>query len=160
MPNMKYASERDAKATLATYWTSASLPVDPVKIARDMGVRVVLAQLGEDISGMIVKRPDEDATIYVDVDDSPKRQRFTVAHELGHYVERADDRGQLSYVDRRGGPWSLRELYANEFAGHLLMPADAFTRQWAEQRSLVSVANHFGVSQDAAEVRRRRLGLQ
>lgn len=157
--NMKEASQRDAQDTLRQYWPRGVFPVDPVAIAIAMGLRVYSAQLGTDISGMIVREVDSDAEIWVDVDDSPTRQRFTVAHELGHYVERGGQAGAVNYVDRRGGPFTLRELYANEFAGNLLMPEEEVERMWKQTQSRVKLANYFGVSQDALGVRLRRLGL-
>jgi len=157
--NMKVAAERDAADILKRYWRTGSLPVDPVAIARRLDVNVYSAQLGEDVSGMLIKNVDEDPAIYVDVDDSLPRQRFTVAHEIGHFVDRGIGASTMNYVDRRGGPFTLRELYANEFAGHLLMPAGAVVRLHEANWSAWELADHFGVSQEAIGIRLRRLNL-
>ena len=59
-------------------------PVDPVRIAREMGLKVVFATFGGEqaaVSGFY--DCDEDA-IFVNQEEYPLRQTFTVAHELGH----------------------------------------------------------------------------
>src|SRR5689334_577433 len=62
------------------------MPVDPVKLANELGVKVYNAKFGEgDISGLLAIRNTSPA-IYVAADDKPARKRFTVAHELGHFV--------------------------------------------------------------------------
>lgn len=55
---------------------------------------------------------------------STTRQRFTVAHELGHYFVHQHtfvDTGDIMYRDVQ---WDISELQANQFAGELLMPVD------------------------------------
>src|SRR4051812_41882918 len=70
-------------------------PVDLMEVARKLGIRIEFAELGEDCSGMLV-RGDEGAVIGVHYAHHPNRQRFTIAHELGHY--RLHTGG--TYVDR------------------------------------------------------------
>lgn len=156
--NMKESAQRDAARILQRYWSPTRFPVDPVAIAGALGLEVYVGQLGTDVSGMLIKKRDEDPVIYVDVDDSPRRQRFTVAHEIGHFVERSEE-PTINYVDRRGGPFTLREFYANEFAGHLLMPAAQVHRLQDLGWSDMEMADHFGVSGDALGTRLRRLAL-
>ncbi|MHC9941634.1 ImmA/IrrE family metallo-endopeptidase [Corynebacterium diphtheriae] len=59
------------------------------------------------------------------------RQRFTLAHEIGHLVER-EHLGkdvEYSFIDyRNNGKCDLHEFYADEFAGSLLMPAREFSK--------------------------------
>src|SRR5690606_21904859 len=62
------------------------MAVDPVRLANSLGVRVYNAKFGEPgISGLLAKRGDT-ATIYVERDDPPVRKRFTIAHEIGHFL--------------------------------------------------------------------------
>jgi len=158
MTTKKEAAARDAAAILRRHWAGRGFPVDPVAIARDLGLGVLVGQLGPNVSGMLIKEQDEDPVVYVDVDDAPRRQRFTVAHEIGHYVERSSA-PTMSYVDRRGGPFTLREFYANEFAGHLLMPADEVLRLQSQGWTDFELSEYFGVSPDAMGTRLRRLAL-
>ena len=159
--NIKQESAAAARGVLDAYWPKQYFPVDPVGIARDLGVKVFSAQLGSNVSGLLSKRPNEEAEIYVDIDDSLVRQRFTVAHELGHYLERTlDDKDHVSFVDRRDGSFNLHEFFANEFAGNLLMPADEVKRVNKSKRSIAELAAYFGVSVEAANVRLRKLDLK
>ena len=54
------------------------------------GIRVLhTPDLPNGVHGMIVQEGENTpARIYVNSNDSPERQRFTLAHEIGHYVER------------------------------------------------------------------------
>ena len=158
-----------ADEVLTEHWSLGTVPVDPVRIARLMGVEVFSAQLGNDVFGMIFGEP-EGAQIYIDVDQPPNRYRFTAAHELGHYVEHTqliEDQqwiertgGDMEYVDRRtdadrGRP---EEVFANQFAGALLMPASAVRRFERQNLNAVTMASRFGVSLDALKYRRLLLG--
>ncbi len=78
---------------------------------------------------MLVKRRGEDPEIYVHASDSLNRQRFTCAHELGHYVKRsAMGDEEWEYVEHRALLASQgtdpEEVYANKFAAGLLMSED------------------------------------
>jgi Zn-dependent peptidase ImmA (M78 family) len=114
---------------------------------------------------MLVKRPGEDPAIYVNAGDHEHRQRFSCAHELGHYFLRAaaeaDD--SFGYIDRRSELASRgtnkAEIYANQFAAELLMPRSGVTRL-ATQMSDASLAGTFGVSVDALRYRLENLGLR
>src|SRR5690242_8059995 len=102
------SAEEDARELLRTAWAPASgegdipLPVDPFAIAQALGIKAFSAPLDQGVSGMLVKRAGEDAEIYVHAADSPNRQRFTCAHELGHYVRRvAAEDTEWEYVEHR-----------------------------------------------------------
>lgn len=90
--------------------------------------------------------------------------RFTVAHELGHYVchRHLEDLWLPASSERDEPPWMRRE--ANEFASELLMPApearrvawEALSRREDPVRAL---ARAFEVSLRAAGIRVRELGF-
>ncbi len=87
--------------------------------------------LGDNISGYIEK--DSDAgkfIIVINKNHTPLRQRFTLAHELGHYYIHKDKlEGQHTDVTlfRDANEDSLGiEYAANDFAAELLIPAEAF----------------------------------
>src|SRR3954467_13303562 len=130
--------ERDAQALLNTVWCPGGdmppLPVDPIFIAQQLGIGVYIATLSEGVSGMLVKRPGQDPQIHLQSSDSRNRQRFTCAHELGHYVAAEGKAETLEYVEHRALLASQGtkpdEIYANKFAAALLMPADAVRARW------------------------------
>lgn len=135
-------------------------PVDVYAIARQLHIDVFLTAFtqedGEDVAGSI-EIEDGIPVIYVKNGDSPKRQRFTIAHELGHLCN-----GHLSDSDkiidnaecRRSSEWNPREQQANQFAAELLMPAK-FLEQAIKSgiKDCYSLALLFNVSQPAMAYR-------
>lgn len=148
---------RDAERLLETVWSLGAdqppTPVDPVYIAQQLGLEVFRTNLGPGVAGLLVKRAGEDPEIHVNASDSRNRQRFTCAHELGHYIDRAGmDDESWEFVDRRDALASTgrspREVYANGFAANLLMPA-ALIRRMARSHEPAIMAYEFGVSVEA-----------
>ena len=78
--------ERQASQVLHDAGFDGELPVDPIEIAKTMGLSVHLAKFSDENTAGILRIDGENASIFVRSTDSPNRQRFTVAHELGHYV--------------------------------------------------------------------------
>src|SRR3954447_5692705 len=104
-----------------------SAPVDVEDIARRAGVRVVRGHFDDALSGLIMEF-EGGAAIAVNDLQSEARQRFTIGHELGHYLLAHHD---LFHIDlgpsaEHGTPpgydWR-HERAANDFAAELLMPA-------------------------------------
>jgi Zn-dependent peptidase ImmA (M78 family) len=156
---LRTAARRLASETLDTYWIEGTLPVDPVSLARRMGIEVYRAQLGNDVFGMLVGT-EGGAAMYLDSDQPEKRYRFTAAHEVGHYVDRAVDASMdVSFIDRRSesGRGTATEIFANEFAGSLLMPEGAFRAAVASGLDNFRLAERFDVSLGAAAYRRQVL---
>jgi len=96
---------------------------------------------------------------------SPERDRFTVAHELGHYVLHylwAKKKNPLvsdQVVAFRRGSERI-EWEANWFAAAFLMPEATFRAVFAEEAGNIrTIADKFNVSMAAAEVRAKGLGL-
>ncbi|MDX6690174.1 MAG: hypothetical protein QOG15_1631 [Solirubrobacteraceae bacterium] len=154
--------ERDAVGLLRASWApdfpDLPAPVDPIYIARGLGIEVFVGVLDEGVSGMLVKRPGLDPVIYLNRLESQNRQRFTCAHEIGHYVKRASrDDESFEYVDARGPSASQGsdpdEIYANGFAAALLMPREAVDRLVKQGVTVGEMAYRFGVSLEAMNYR-------
>ena len=62
-----------------------SAPVHLDRIARDLGVKIQYVDLGEDCSGVLVRSGNR-AVIGVNEDHHSNRQRFSIAHEIAHFV--------------------------------------------------------------------------
>jgi Zn-dependent peptidase ImmA (M78 family) len=138
----------------------SSLPVDPFFICAELGIDVHIVKMPDDVSGMIVKSPHEDAKIFIAASDSAGRQRFTCAHELGHFIDRIDvaHDNDFSFRDlRSGGKYDLHEFFADEFAGALLMPAVDVDHFRQCGFSATEMAVKFGVSPTAVVKRLNRL---
>nr|WP_201470986.1 ImmA/IrrE family metallo-endopeptidase [Microbacterium hydrocarbonoxydans] len=154
-------ARNDADATATVYWQDGRVPVDPVRIARDMGIQVFSAQLGDDVYGMI-NGTDSGVEIYVDQDNPEVRQRFTIAHEIGHFVANASSLdGEVNFVERRSdsGAGTSDEIHANEFAASLLMPEQQVRVAHEGSRDVFRLAQMFDVSVPAMRWRLRHLEL-
>jgi Zn-dependent peptidase ImmA (M78 family) len=154
---------REAERILATVW-GKRFPVDPVQIAHRLGIDVREAPLSENVSGALVKKLGQDPTILLNATDHPNRQRFTCAHELGHFVTREEAPDAYEYVDLRDTVWSAagtnsEEVFANQFAANLLMPADELRRLQQDGYTPTQMAVYFGVSQDSIHFRLQNLRL-
>jgi Zn-dependent peptidase ImmA (M78 family) len=157
MPSeIKTEAASDADTLLKATWFSG-IPVDPVAIARRSGVTVVYAPLDEETLGAFLKRPNEAPTILINESDHENRKRFTCAHELGHYNRRKDEEGEFHTIDLRSPLSSTgsdpEEIYANEFAASLLMPADDLKIFLQFGLSDEELAERFKVSREAMEYR-------
>lgn len=130
-------------------------------VERVLGLPVVVAGLGEGIAGWCWRMGDG-AILWVNGTEFVPRQRFTLAHELGHV--RCRHTGALPPDTPETLSWSHDplEVQANAFAAELLMPAPAVRAMVAGEPSLedaARVAARFGVSCLSAVHRFNRLEL-
>lgn len=139
--------------------SDGELPVDLESIAEQLDIRVSYRQLEPGMSGFIFKDEDRPAVIYINASDVEGRRRFTLAHELGHYVERMVDAKDhsFSFTDMRGTKYDLHEFYADEFAGALLMPKGPLLDLLEDGVPLYRIADIFGVTTPAVAKRLERL---
>lgn len=86
----------------------------------------------------------------------PLRNRFTIAHELGHYVLHSN-RGERPLKAARHGRTPV-EVEANLFAASLLMPRSLFKKAAEQRPEPLHLAGRFLVSVLAATVRLRSFG--
>ena len=142
------------------------LPVDPVEVARFLGINVYKTKLDNTLSGMIAKvSPQADTDIIVNSEQAPVRQRFTIAHELGHYFAIRSDpiRDGKPFIHRRAQLAACgtdsEEIFANGFAAQLLMPRNEVIDASRIGADAALLAPRFHVSLDAMTNRLRSLGL-
>ena len=131
-------------------------------IVSRLGGKLEIGQLfeeGEYESGSIEVRGERDFTILLAYSTSPLRDRFTVAHELGHYFLHSMAGKNPLKVARAGS--HRVEWEANWFAASFLMPEQVMQAKHTEFDGLVySMAHYFMVSTRAIEVRCKDLGLK
>ena len=164
----KRSPEQDADEVLRTYWAknqdTIPVPVDPISIAHKLGMKVYTAELEPNVSGMLFMWADRDPEIYLSASDSYPRQRFTCAHEIGHWRKRVAE-GVLDeqHVDLRGTLASRgtepSEIYANQFAAELLMPEVTVRKLVDSGYGTVAIADKLRVSVDAAAFRLKNLKI-
>src|SRR6478752_4771595 len=73
------------------------LPIPVHKVAESLGLVIKPYDLGEEISGVLVIEEGQ-GIIGFNPNESTVRQRFTIAHELGHYELHKD--GNELFVDK------------------------------------------------------------
>ncbi|MDY7092611.1 MAG: ImmA/IrrE family metallo-endopeptidase [Acidobacteriota bacterium] len=147
-------------------------PIDVRDIGRQLGVIVLEEDLEGEVSGMLTREARR-PVILVNRSDSITRKRFSIAHELGHFLLHKE----TVFVDRRVRFRNQRsslgidreEIEANQFAAELLMPTDFIGRIFSQLQDagcaedceeLVSkMAGSFEVSPQAMEIRLVNLGI-
>ncbi|RZK48095.1 MAG: ImmA/IrrE family metallo-endopeptidase [Pedobacter sp.] len=132
--NIKYYKElSDTVNKLLSEACVLKAPVPIKQIAKMCGVNVMGYEFGEEISGVLIVEENK-ATIGFNTENSRVRQRFTIAHELGHFMQhvKSNNKDEL-FVDkdfivkfRSDKTYSAKEVTqereANAFAAALLMP--------------------------------------
>jgi len=114
------------------------VPVPVERIAKKLGVLIRFEPMDKDISGMIFVKEGR-SIIGVNSLHSPNRQRFTIAHELGHYTMHREKIEQEIHLDTNfgglmrdhkaaEGTYDI-EIEANTFAAELLMPTNQLKKE-------------------------------
>lgn len=162
--------EEVARKLLDRFKQQAPIDIEALIKAHNIAIRT--QELEDSISGMLVIKNGR-VIIGVNENHHPNRQRFTLAHELGHFLLHRDvssifiDASTIFFRDGTSSDGSkAQEIEANAFAGELLMPEkqireainsqplDAF-----DEGAVRRLAAQFGVSAQALTIRLTRLGL-
>src|SRR5258708_24201422 len=105
-------------------------PVDVSGVDAACNARVVYEELDDEVSGFLLREKGS-ISIAINKQHPANRQRFTLAHELGHLVLHADQGDRLwldkTYYFRDGSSSKgdqAAEVQANQFAAGLLMPEE------------------------------------
>ena len=148
------------------------VPVDVVAICNRLGVKVTGEELDDDTSGVIVIKNGR-AAIGYNANHHPNRQRFSIAHELGHFLLHANegsffvDSTFTFYRDQASSEGVYtQEIAANTFAAELLMPKRVLEDYLEDNAidvhdpaSVRHLAVKFKVSEQALMIRLVNLGL-
>ena len=137
-------------------------PVDVEPLAEALGMSVTYERLDNDVSGLMLFENGA-ARVAINETHHRNRQRFTLAHEIGHLLLHAKD--DRVFVDRRffRNQWASKgelreEIEANAFAASLLMPR-SFVERYVESGSGITdvdvfrLATRFEVSEQAMTLR-------
>jgi transcriptional regulator with XRE-family HTH domain len=159
------ASPRDTAEALLEASNTTSPPVRVDDLVTGCGVRILPWHF-ENIDGLVVELQGG-AVIWVQENQPITRQRFTLAHELGHHLLHHSDRfhvdlgGELAPAatgEHPGYDWRA-ERAANEFAANLLMPARMVRQAAAINPHIGYLASRFKVSTAAIGFRLAALGI-
>ncbi|WP_411891935.1 ImmA/IrrE family metallo-endopeptidase [Yoonia sp. SDW83-1] len=139
-------------------------PVKLGQLATALGVRIKVSSLGAGVSGQI-SREDGGYVIRVNRNEARERQRFTIGHELAHFLLHRDvidasPNGITDTVLYRSGEPERIEFEANRLAADIVMPMELVERELQEgfggritEASIEALANRFEVSKAAMEIR-------
>lgn len=124
-----------------------------------LGLNVAIEPLTDGVEGLCVRLPDF-ALALVNSTPAVGRERFTLAHELCHFL--VGDAEPL-HVDEDLFGQGTHEIRANAFAAHFLMPASGLRRRIrardVDGQVVCELQYAFGVSLDALLWHLRNLGL-
>ncbi len=165
-------AEKEASRLIESEWNvpEHGLPIDPIFIAQRLGVHVYSMALKPEVDGMLkFDKVGEPPVIFIPNDASKNRRRFSVAHELGHFIAqlRMEPSGSTKVPktdvfyrdpDSRTAKNPL-EVFSNQFAAALLMPENYVRALVTEGKSDLSLARYFEVSLEAISHRLKNLGL-
>lgn len=138
------------------------VPLNVAAVAEKVGIRIERIALEDDLSGILYKEKESNSWVMqINEDHHPNRQRYTIAHELGHFClhrhlkQRFEDK-----IFFRGVEANKPEWQANDFASAILMPEDRFREMVRSGASKVEVlAKEFKVSTLALRIRAKNLGI-
>jgi Zn-dependent peptidase ImmA (M78 family) len=169
MPELRNISPQKRAEELLKKLGIHSNPTPVEKIAKSLGAVVRFSPLDEELSGMIYIK-DDVPIIGVNSLHPPNRQRFTIAHEIGHLELHKTFLTASVHVDKKF-PIMMRgvvaaqgtdkkEIEANAFAAHLLIPEtlliqlmEGKTFDIDDDKPLEELAKKFRVSRQMLEFR-------
>jgi Zn-dependent peptidase ImmA (M78 family) len=164
-----WQKSRDTAKEILTKYGITAPPVNVFEIANNEGLQIVYFRPEVEsldyaaVSGLLNNHSGT-WEIFLNANDSPKRQAFTLAHELGHYFlqHKGDEYGAYWRDSLYASPKPPQEQEADMFAAELLMPADVLDK-FMQDNNLTShdstqLAKVFGVSQTAMTFRLNNMG--
>jgi Zn-dependent peptidase ImmA (M78 family) len=167
-------AEKKARELLERHGiTKAPVPIED--LARSAGTQVRYRKFDGNISGLLL-RTNGETVVGVHAQHARTRQRFTIAHELGHFLLHDGRPAIVEHLHRsarvnfRDGTSALatdtEEIEANQFAAALLMPGDMVEDEFnqlfgrhTDERIVQLLARRFGVSPQAMRFRLMNLAL-
>ncbi len=151
----------NATEVLKTYYKEGSFPIDLHFIAAQNNIKIEYVDSKDDEYCGEIDMDKSPIIIKANANHPETRQRFTIAHELGHYFLGHGSRNRIIDKKANMNSYDPIEYLANDFASKLLMP-DLFIQYLLEGKMIKTigdVAKIFNVSTHAAEIRCKRLGL-
>lgn len=150
---------------LIDQYTAEPVPIQIEHLIEDLGIELdKKADLPDDIAGEISCLGNNKYKISVNKNDHYFRKRFTMAHELAHFLFHRSLLGDGVIKDSRlyrsTNPVITphHEVQANKFAAELLMPLKHVRKDYKEMnKDIQKVAAKWQVSPQAMEI---RLGLK
>lgn len=139
-------------------------PVKLGQLAKELGVAIRVSSMPTGVSGQISHEGNQ-YVIRVNRNEARERQRFTIAHELSHYllhrgvIDSSPDGITDTVLYRSGAPDRI-EYEANRLAAEIVMPMPLIEKELRErfggvvtEATIESLASRFEVSKAAMEIK-------
>jgi Zn-dependent peptidase ImmA (M78 family) len=152
LPNMLQPEHKAHVRHLATEFLALYHAREPLELAQAIGVRLEYGELGDKDGAYDPERN----VVFLSKKASPERQRFTMAHEVTHFLILADDDFLSDLHDAYEGEHLEEniEVLCNIGASEILVPQaeleQVLERYGASARALHKICQTFGVSRPAA----------
>ena len=142
-----------------------SVPVPVEEIAQRENILISTAS-SKNFSGVLYTKENV-AFIAINSKEPLVRQRFTIAHELGHYFLHPKVNTFIEFRDNKKNiERGIKEIEANKFAAAILMPRKflekdvcSFSEEGISQEHIKILAQKYNVSEDAMNFRLINLHL-
>jgi len=152
-PIATLAAVEEAADALRDAWGLGDAPIDNLtELLEDRGIKVGVVTGNDHFDACLFRLDDDGPVMTVKAGIPGDRQRFSLAHELGHLML-----AETEALDP--------EQAANRFAGAFLVPASAAVRELGRRRQSVSqhelhlLKHKYGLSMQAWVYRARDLGI-
>ena len=141
-----------------------NIPLEIVSLANSLGIEVYKAfNMDADTSGAIINK-NENYIIYTNANEPVYRRRFTVAHEIAHYMLHKDiidnhldgnltDAIGIGGIMYRSKLSSIFEKDANKLAEEILMPLEKIKELYLKYNDIRKLSEEFDVSEQAVKIR-------
>lgn len=136
------------------------VPTPIEEIARALQIRISRGP-SADFSGLLIRK-DGRALIGINSNEAPVRQRFTIAHEIAHFILHPQQDAFVDYRKERneGEAKPPKERHADMFAAALLMPRKSLLKDFRRlakdgftNQITATLAKQYFVSEDAMRFR-------
>lgn len=137
-----------------------AIPLDIYQDFRSLGCHVFRRELSDsNISGLCIRHPKAGSCILINYTEDVYRQRFSASHEAGHALLDRNEDVVVSF----SRDTDLREVRANSFASHFLLPRNFLTAipastEWPHHKA-IDWANKLNVSVEALSIALQQAGL-
>lgn len=146
-----------AKQLLKITGCSNTFPLPIEIIVEHLGFQCHFYIPDKDIEDIASAVSHSKKKIYINQNNTPEQQLFSIAHKVGHIVLHGDNH---DYIDSPNIHKNLQSEEAEKFAMELLMPEEHYCKMWHKtNHDLKKLSQLFGVSMELIQKRTRYLGL-
>lgn len=157
---MKFEKIETQAEALLSKLDIKGIPTPIEDIARALDIRISRAP-STDFSGLLIRKNGR-ALIGVNSSEAPVRQRFSIAHEIGHFILHPEKDAFVDFRKERNAAETRppRERHADMFAAALLMPRKLVLRDFRRlamdgisEEVIATLAKQYDVSEEAMRYR-------